>query len=49
MLEVGGVLEGDGMYQGYNDRYLLKFPAHCQVGWIYIMNIYVYVCVRNSE
>ena len=31
VLEVGAVFEGDELYQGYSDRFLLKFPAHCQV------------------
>ena len=43
--EVGAVLEGDEIYQGYSDRFLLKFLEQCQVYKV-DMNVYVYVCVH---
>ena len=29
--EAGPVLENDAIYQGYSERFALKFPAQCQV------------------
>ena len=46
MWEVGAVLEDDEIYQGYSDRFLLKFLDRCQVEHT---RSFMSVCVHMCE
>ena len=45
--ELGAVLEGDKIYQGYSNRFSLNFPSHCQVecAWMLICLQMMWWCV----